>query len=315
MAALASTLASAQAPGPAEAAQPAADSGGASGPLAQALRGQALTDYQAGRILFEDGDYAGASLKFQHAFDVSGDARLLWNIAVCEKNQRHYAAVLRLVERYSHEISPIMSPQHRVEVDEVLATVRTLVSSVRLSVDEREVAVYVDGVPAGTTPLAGALLIDLGRHSITLKKAGFEDHVISQDFAGGSYSMFDVSLRRLDTRGKLRVIAQAGASIRIDGTLMGEGEWQGALPAGRHALRVSAEGMRDYTKDVSITAGQEQALYITLEQPESGIPAWVWVGAGVVVAGGLATGGYFLFRSPEKVAGVTGSLDSVDIIP
>jgi TolA-binding protein len=71
------------------AARPAAVSVTSSGPLASSLRGQAATDYQAARILFDDGDYAGASLKFQHAFEESGDARLLWNIAVCEKNLRH----------------------------------------------------------------------------------------------------------------------------------------------------------------------------------------------------------------------------------
>jgi hypothetical protein len=313
LAALPSTLAAAQAPGPIG--PPAAVSGKPPAPLAQALSGQAATDYQAARILFDDGDYASASLKFQHAFDESGDARLLWNIAVCEKNLRHYATVLRLVERYSDAIGAQMTREHRAEVDDVLNTVRTLVSSVRISVDQPQAAVYVDGELAGTTPLTAPLLIDLGRHSIAIKKSGFEDHVISQEFGGGTFSLFEVSLQREDPRGKLRVIAGAAASIRIDGNLMGQGEWQGSLPAGSHALRVSAEGMRDYTKDVSLTAGKEHTLYVTLEASESNIPTWVWVGAGVVVASGLATGGYFLFRSPETVAGLTGSLDSVEITP
>ena len=312
LAALPSTLASAQAPGPLA---PAASRSKAAGPLASELQGYALTDYQAARVLFDDGDYAGASLKFQHAFDLSGDARLLWNIAVCEKNLRHYAAVLRLVERYAREIGPIMSPEHRDEVDAVLETVRTLVSTVRISVDQPEVDVYVDGAPAGTTPLVGPLLIDLGLHEIALKKSGFEDHVISQEFSGGSYSVFEVTLQRSDPRGKLRVIADAGASIRVDGNIVGQGEWHGSLPAGMHALHVSAEGMRDYNKDVTVVDGKEHTLYVTLEAPESNIPAWVWVGAGVVVASGLVTGGYFLFRSPEKVDGVAGSLDSVELNP
>jgi hypothetical protein len=306
---LPSMLASAEAPR----GRSAASSSKPAPSLAETLQGEAAADYQAARVLFDDGDYAGASLKFEHALRESGDARLLWNIAVCQKNLRHYATVLRLVERYSNEMGADMTPEHRAEVEDVLNTVRTLVSNVRISVDQPEVAVYVDGEQSGTTPLMEPLLIDLGRHSITLKKSGFEDHVISQEFAGGSYSVFEVGLRREDTSGKLRVIAGTGASIRIDGNIMGQGEWQGSLSAGTHALRVSAEGMREYSKDVAVSAGHEQTIYVTLEAAESGVPAWVWVGAGVVVASGLATGGYFLFRAPEKVPGLEGSLDSVDL--
>jgi hypothetical protein len=314
---LPAALAAAQAPGPMIEAPrpPAAVSGKPPAPLAKALTGQAAADYQAARVLFDDGDYAGASLKFQHALAESGDARLLWNVAVCEKNLRHYAAVLGLVERYAHEVGANMTPEHRAEVDDVLNTVRTLVSTVHLNVDQPGAAIHVDGEPAGTTPLTQPLLIDLGRHSIAITLAGFEEHVISQDFGGGTYSLFEVNLRREDTRGKLHVIADAAASIRVDGNLMGQGEWQGSLPAGQHGLRVSADGMRDYTKDVSVSAGKENTLYVTLEASESEIPSWVWIGAGVVVAGGLATGGYFLFRGPEKVAGLTGTLDSVDLKP
>src|SRR5579862_8187589 len=74
----------------------------AAGPatLSDSLSGQAKDDYESGRILFENGDNAGALVKFQHAFDLSSDSRLLWDMGACEKNLRHYVHVLRLVERY-----------------------------------------------------------------------------------------------------------------------------------------------------------------------------------------------------------------------
>src|ERR1700684_4579575 len=64
---------------------------GAPKPLSQSLTGEAKAAYDAAKMLLGDGDFAGAAIKFRAAYDQSGDARLLWNIAACEKNRRHYA--------------------------------------------------------------------------------------------------------------------------------------------------------------------------------------------------------------------------------
>lgn len=279
----------------------------------QTLTGQAAEDYARARLLYDAGDFVGASEKFQRAFDTSGDARLLWNIAACEKNLRHYVTVLRLLERYSKTPAAGSSLEHREEVNDALDAVRKLVSTLQLRVDQPDVAIEVDGTRAGTTPLAQPLLVDSGRRRIVLRKTGFEDHVIDQDFAGGSHAVFEILMERVDSRGRLRVVAPPGASIRIDDNVVGLGEWQGLLPDGEHSLRVSAEGKRDYTKDVSVVSFEERTLYVSLQAAESGVPAWVWIGAGAVVTGGLATAGYFLFRGPEHATAVPGSLDSVEI--
>src|SRR5882724_2714841 len=60
-------------------------------PLSESLTGGAKSDYEAARLLYGDGDHAGALVKFQSAFDQSKEPRLLWNMAACEKNLRHYA--------------------------------------------------------------------------------------------------------------------------------------------------------------------------------------------------------------------------------
>ncbi|HKQ68527.1 MAG TPA: hypothetical protein VJT73_04270, partial [Polyangiaceae bacterium] len=66
-------------------------------PLSETLTGSAKTDYDAAKILYQDGDYSGASLKFKQSYEASKDVRLLWNMAACEKSQRHYAKVQKLV--------------------------------------------------------------------------------------------------------------------------------------------------------------------------------------------------------------------------
>ena len=71
----------------------------AAAPLGESLSGEAKTDYESAKVLYDDGDFVGAGSKFQQAYDRSKDARLLWNVAVCEKAQRHYVRVRALVRR------------------------------------------------------------------------------------------------------------------------------------------------------------------------------------------------------------------------
>jgi PEGA domain len=283
-------------------------------PLVESLTGQAASDYHAGRILFDDQDYAGAAIKFERAYQESNEPRLLWNIAACEKNLRHYAKVSALLNRYIAEAGPTMPPDHRAEVDEVIRTVKLLISSVRIHVNLPGALVFVDDLPVGTTPLAGPITVDLGRRSFRITKPGYQDQELTRDIPGGSQLTFDVVLERVVDEGQLRVVASSGATIRIDGGIVGREAWTGMLAAGEHTLRVTGDGMRPYDKEISIVAGQTRTLYVSLEaEPSGGVPTWVWIGAGVVVAGGLATTGYFLFRGPREVAPETASLGEVSL--
>jgi hypothetical protein len=287
----------------------AADTVGASRPLQESLSGLAKADYDVGRILFGDADYAGALVKFQNAFDRSGDVRLLWNIAVCEKNLRHYANVLHLVERYRAAWDARMTPSHRAEVNDVLQTVRTLISTVRIVVDQPDASIFVDGTLAGKSPLTEPLSIDLGNRRIRVSKPGFQDQELVQDFTGGSEVTFNLNLQREVREGRLTILTDASNTISIDGSGVGAGQWQGSLLAGEHRLRVSAPNKRPYARELVIQAGQTRTLHISLEAEQSGSSAWWWVGAGVVAAGGLATGAYFLTKPSAQTKPEIGSWD------
>jgi hypothetical protein len=281
-------------------------------PLSESLDGQAKQDYNAARILVGDNDYAGALVKFEQALEHSGDLRLLWNMAVCEKNLRHYASVLRLLTRYQREGDARMTEAQRTEVAAVVQTVRTLISRVHLEVNEDNAAVFVDDRPAGTTPLAEPLLVDLGHRRIRAAKNGFHDAVLVQDFAGGSEVAFSLTLQPEVRAGRLMVSAASADAIHVDNRLVGYGVWQGEVPAGEHAVRVTAPNMRPYSHELVVSAGQMRSLQITLEPEKSSVSPLVWIGAGVIVAGGLAIGGYFLLRpTPEGGQAYVGTLGTV----
>jgi hypothetical protein len=193
-----------------------------------------------------------------------------------------------------------MSEAQQTAVSEVLQTVRTLISAVHLTVDQVGAAVFVDDAPVGTTPLREPLLVDLGRRRIRVVKPGFRERVIAMSFTGGSDLSFDVQLVADLHDGRLSVFSSDSSTISVDGKWVGGGHWEGSLAAGEHSLRVAAAGMRAYRMELVVRAGEARTFHVSLQPEASGVPGWVWIGVGVVAAGGLATGAYFLLRGSQS---------------
>jgi hypothetical protein len=273
--------------------------------LADSLTGQAKVDYDLGRLLYNDHDDAGAYVKFEHAYQQSHDPRLLWNMATCEKNRRHYAQVLSLIDRYQREGAGRLTAAQRSEAAEVARTVRLLVSEVHLEVNEAGASVFVDDELIGTTPVAHPIHVNLGKRRVRVSKAGFKDHVIVQDFTGGSEVTFSLALQPAPHEGHVTIATTAHGSIQIDGKMMGEGRWEGQMASGTHSIRVTAPDMVPYSTEVNVRDGESRTLDITLEAQKSGVPAFVWIGAGVLAVGGLSVGGYFLFRPTDAAPPAT----------
>jgi hypothetical protein len=281
-------------------AAPAPSTSAASPSLHDTLSGAARDEYDSGRILFDNDDYAGALVKFQHAFDLSSDPRLLWNMGACEKNLRHYARLLRLINRYLHEGGSSLSDAQRADANMVAQTVRALVSTIRLNVNVADASVFVDGAKQGTTPMMEPLLVDLGDRRLRVSKVGYKDQELVLHVAGASEIPVSIALEKQPVKSQLAIGASpSSAAIHLDGVLVGTGSWQGAVTAGRHTLLVTASGMSDRTTDVSIAEGQSRSVDIALERESGGSAALWWIGGGLLAAG-LGVGGYFLLHSSSQ---------------
>jgi hypothetical protein len=153
-------------------------------PLEATLQGAAKDAYGSARILFTSGDFAGAATKYGQAYELSKDPRLLFDVAVCEKNLRHYARTQSLLEQYVRDVGARIQADDKAAVDAALAAIRNFVGRVRLAVSEAGASVSVDGQPAGTTPLAAPLVLDLGKHTLGVKKEGFAPAEQTVDIGG-----------------------------------------------------------------------------------------------------------------------------------
>ncbi|HOT12966.1 MAG TPA: PEGA domain-containing protein, partial [Polyangiaceae bacterium] len=283
------------------------DSRAAVRPLAETLTEQALAEYEAGKLLFGDGDFAGASVKFQRAYEISKDGRLLWNKAVCEKNLRHYAAVLRLVRRYQQEAGPMLSEADQQEAADLIHAVSNFVSPVWVTIDETGATISVDGEVIGTSPLTEPFLVDMGSRQITVSKPGFRDYTQTVQVAGMSELRLSIRMDRESVEGRLLIAAGPGETIFLDGKVVAEGRWDGNVSPGRHNIRVTAPGKEPYDSDVEVRAKETRELRISLSSLSKndgggGGSTWLWVTGGTLLVAGAVVGGYFLFKPEDKPA-------------
>lgn len=284
-------------------------------PLTEALTGQAGSDYSSARILFGDGDYQGALQKLGSAYQLSKDPRLLWNMAACEKNLRHYGQSLTYVEQYLRDGGNLVSADDRATADAFVATLRDFVTELEVTVNQPGATIFVDDQPMGTSPLPAPLKVDMGKRTLRVHKDGFTDFVWSTELQGGRSVGITAQLAEARHEGKLRVVAGARDAIQVDGKVVGTGLWEGVLPSGPHSVHVTDTGKLPYHTDVVVKDNDSSTVHVTLQAERSsvamgggggsyrpyessGVPAWVWIAGGVVVVGAGA-GAYFLTRPNE----------------
>ncbi len=247
-------------------------------PLAQSLSADARRDYDAGKMLFDDGDFATALLKYQAAYDATHDARLLWDVAVCEKSLRHYATTLATLARYQAEGGDLLSTGDRRDAQELSRAIAPFTSAQTINVSEEGAEVWIDGLLVGRSPLPASVVLDLGTRHVHIVKDGFRPW--SRDMPVGGSAPTAVAALLEKQIGHLDLTLPAEATVAIDGHDAGHGPTVAVdLPAGPHALRVSAPNLRPIVTDVVVEDGRSRSLDLKLE-PEAAPSSEVHVTVG-----------------------------------
>jgi hypothetical protein len=297
-------------------ASPAPETSGPA-PLADSLTGSAKEAYDAGKQLYRAGDFTGALLQFERAYDLSSDARLLWNVAICEKNLHHYARARKVLERYQIEAGPQLTEQNRKDAKDLSAALSKFISTLRISVSERGASVFIDGDLVGKSPLPEPLLVDMGSRRIRVVKKGFVDFEERRVLLGETDTELDIKLTADVREGRLVIKAGKDDVIRLDGRVVGQGQWDGNLRSGGHTLRVTAPGMKPYQSEVIVQDDSVRRIQITLDpEGRGGLPTWLLITGGAVLATGLGvSAGYAIFKAGEAPPPAAGNLPpySIDV--
>ncbi len=272
-------------------------------PLNEALTGIARAEYEAAKILYQDGDYQGALNKLQVAFENSQDPRLLWNMAAAQKNLRHYARVIQLMDEYLAAGEPYVTKADEAKARALIDTVTGFVSEVTVQVEPAGAEISVDGETVGTAPLARPLVLDFGKRSFAVSMVGYVPHQQELELQGGEKRTLEVALAREVNEGQLKIVSDTNATIRVDGRVVGVGLWEGQLTAGAHTVQIEAPGKVPVTTEVVVGKGQARVVNQPLRDEatkKKRLPAWAWITGGVVTAAAVGAGTYFAVRGGEE---------------
>jgi hypothetical protein len=279
---------------------------------------EAAEDFESAMFLWEDQDYRGAQLKFQLVYAKTGDPRLLWNLAVCEKALRHYAKALPLVKRYLTDAEALITKEQKDEALELARAIENFVSPVQIETAEAGAIISVDGEEMGKTPLKEPLILDMGDRKITLRKRGFKEATTLIRVLGQKQKEHVVlNLERDIPAATLEVRAGKGQWITVDDNEVGKDRWEGLVSPGFHHVRVTGTGYKTQTVEVDLSNGGRTSVWVTprpLDPAEKGY-LWPLVGALATVTAVVGVVAYYGLKPTNTRANVveTGQLDNLGV--
>jgi hypothetical protein len=100
------------------------------------------------------------------------------------------------LRRFKEESGERISDEDRRIVDEALAALKDYVGWVSVVVDAPGAHVFVDGDAVGTTPLPAPLVLDLGKHTISIRNDGEKDAEKAVDVTAGTAITVTLTLPR-----------------------------------------------------------------------------------------------------------------------
>lgn len=125
--------------------------------------------------------------------------------------------------------------------------------------------VYVNGVLKGKTPYSLSKITE-GRHTILIKKDGYEDHTESVNIAVGKISTVSPTLKKKS--GSLSITSSpTGAVVYFNGNYQGKTPLSiSNIQPGTHRVLVTMEGYNDYSTTITLRQGDSRSISATLHQ-------------------------------------------------
>jgi PEGA domain len=344
-------------------------------PAAQALWDDAMRQMTNGSP-----DWPKAAAKFQEAYDVSKNPKVLFNVGVCERNMEHYARAIAKFRQELAEGASKLSAQEKADTQATIDALQRYVSTIEILTTEadaivfvddqkvgqtpiapipadvgqshvvrvekdgflpfekrdvrltstaatkvtvelepkdkrsevivtvsgtRDAAIFIDGIDRGPAPFKG--IVDVGPHTFEARQAGFDNSARREEVVYKQPLKVDLPMARSVTTGHVRIESVDGATIELDGKVVGMTFWEGTIEMGTHTLAARKDGYNDGKIEIYLDKGATvtRRLPLTAEKKNE----WVfWTVGTVIVVAGVATVAAFVF-APKDQSPVIGTLD------
>jgi hypothetical protein len=248
---------------------PVAYAQGAQGkkPVREQLPLEARGHWDAALALAGKKNWDGARTSFKAAYDLSKNPRVLFNVAVAEKELEHYPAAIEALRHELTEGKGQLSADEEKDIQSFIAGLEKFVGQLTIDVSERDAEVFVDDEKIDASKLPGPFTVRVGTRRVRAVKSGFAEAVESVTLAGGGASKVTLKLNALvrTARVNVSVVGPANAIVKIDGKEVGPAPYTGQVPvtADPHQFTAEAPGYVAATQSALVKDGE--ALNLTLQ--------------------------------------------------
>lgn len=163
-------------------------------------KNEASEHFRRGVELYQEEAYRAALVEFEHAYRLSPDYRLLYNIGGAKVEVQDYLGAAQSYEAYLSEGGSSVAPERRAQVEEALASLRGRVGRIALTVNRAGAKVYLDDQEIGVTPIPQAILTNLGRHRVLARTDDGASDMRVFDVAGGQVVEVALTLQAPEAR-------------------------------------------------------------------------------------------------------------------
>lgn len=231
---------------------------------------EARKHWDAALQLYQRSQWDGARASFNAAYEASKNPRVLFNVAVCEKNLGRYGRAIDIFKKELAEGKGQLTPAEEADVKAQIAGLEQYVAQLTIDVSEPGAEIYVDDAKVGTSPLPGPVSVQLGERRVRASKPGFSDVQRSIELKGGSTGTVQLKLvPNVKTQlVSVSVVGPSNAIVKIDGKEVGAAPYKGQVTVSPEPHQFSAEATGWVPATQSAIVRDGEALNLTLQLSE-----------------------------------------------
>ena len=162
---------------------------------AQSPDGEAKSLFKQGNALFAKGDYAAALERFERAFTLRPNPKILINIGTTNHKLKRLPAAALAYERFLQQVDPGASAKRVAAVRQRLDQLRRGLASLTVIYGPSGATVRVGQRAVGTTPLKNRVYLNPGTHELVVEKAGYKAFSETMTLSAGEHRRLESTLQ------------------------------------------------------------------------------------------------------------------------
>jgi hypothetical protein len=228
---------------------------------------EAKKNFEVGLKLYKEGLVKEALAAFVAADKIVARASVERNIGQCQRDLKDFAAAYETYSALLEKFGGTLKPAESTDVKRAIDELSLLTGTIEVKTPEADATVALDDKTIGKTPLAKPIRVNIGTHSLTVTKAGFETFSKSVDCRGSDQIVVDAALEKEIKTGHVAVTGVGGTTegvvVSVDGKEVGPLPWEGDLEPGAH--QISALGPKSIAAPVRVEIAKRARSEVALE--------------------------------------------------